>query len=436
MKWSKETIISLIIVLLFVGSIFGMAIGSGDRSSINNNTTDTNTVTNPDENKPTEFFTAYIDSNVLDLYPQIIVVGTTTVYDESTIDTRLKQISGVKKNTISFQRGTDQNIITMIKILIDADKKTEIIASIDKIEFLSTPGVYQSALLSMPKGKITLSGDNNTTKEYEFTDSKVDGMVGTLTEKGDELKAQIQIIFQGETPIRFLAIESQNLSTNTQIMMTTKNIAIKEWNSEIRFYANSPITKEFDENEMKIILGDENIGFGRSVEGSLSFILKDNNMFLDVNTYLSEIRDENESVISNLTLDENLGTIEFKETLKLDKYNLIKSKLLEFGVNNTKITSEPSNIYRIDYSKDQIDLDLIKSKLVAGGLVFKEAEKNATFDVSQVEYQGKIYAYDANTTTAWLLYPSDLNKTSVDLILQGYYSRNKLWYITLQEKRE
>ena len=436
MKWSKETIISLLIVLLFVGSIFGMAIGSGDRSSINNNATDTNTAVNPDENKPTEFFTAYIDSNVLDLYPQIIVVGTTTVYDESTIDTRLKQISGIKKNTISFQKGTDQNIITMIKILIDADKKTEIIASLDKVEFLSTPGVYQSALLSMPKGKIMLSGDNNTTKEYEFTDSKVDGMVGTLTEKGDELKAQIQIIFQGETPIRFLAIESQNLSTNTQIMMTTKNIAIKEWNPEIRIYANSLITNEFDSNEIILILDEQNIKIERSVEGSLGFTVLSNPKINDINAYFSELKDENESIIKDLTFDENNATINFNQALNEEKYNTINNKLIEFGIDDLKITSEPQNIYRIEFNADEINLDEIKQKLITGGLTFKIAEKNATFNVSTIEYLGKNYTYDANTTTAWLIYPDDLNKTSVDLILQGYYSRNKIWYIDLQEKRE
>jgi hypothetical protein len=91
MKWSKETIISLLIVILFVGSIFGMAIGSGTRSEINNST-DTNTVVNPDENKPTEFFSAYIDSNVLDIYPQLVIVGNTTIYDETTMDSKLKQI--------------------------------------------------------------------------------------------------------------------------------------------------------------------------------------------------------------------------------------------------------------------------------------------------------------------------------------------------------
>jgi len=413
-----------------------MAIGSGDRSSINNDITDTNVVTNPDENKPTEFFTAYIDSNVLDLYPQLIIVGSTTVYDESTIDTRLKQISGIKKNTISFQKGTDQNIITMIKILIDADKKAEIITNLNKVEFLSSPGVYQSALLTMPKEKITLSGDNNTTKEYEFTDSKIDGMVGTLTEKGDELKAQIQILFQGNTPIRFLAIESQNLSSNPEIMTLTKNLAIQEWNPEIRIYANSPITNEFDSNEIILILDEQNIKIERNVENPLSFTCTSNPEIKDINAYFSELKDENESIITEFIFDENIVTINFNQKLNEEKYTAIKDKLIEFGIDDLKITSEPQNIYRIEFNADEINLDEIKQKLITGGLTFKIAEKNATFNVSTIEYLGKNYTYDANTTTAWLIYPDDLNKTSVDLILQGYYSRNKIWYIDLQEKRE
>ncbi len=436
MKWSKETVISIIIVILFVGSIFGMAIGSGSRSDIGNNNDTNITPSNPDENLPTEFFSAYVDSNVLEIYPQFVVVSNTNIYDQTTLDTKLKQISGIKKNTISFNKGEDQNITTMIKIVIDADKRDQIIEDLQKTDYLLNPQIYVSALLTMPKEKVTLSGDNNTTREYEFTESQIDGVVGINTERGDELNAQIQIVFQGNTPVRFLAIEYQNTSANPQMMATTKIIPIKEWEPAIRVYATSSITKEFDVNEIKDVIGDENQVIGRSVEGSLTINLENNLDTNNINDYLTGIKDENETVIKDLTIDENQASVEFEMNLKTEKYDSIKNQLLEFGIDSSKINSEPNNIYRIEYSVGDLNLDLINNKLVASGLALKYSEKNAIFDVSTIEYQGKVLTSDSNTSNAWLLYPDDLSKTEVDLIIQGYYTRNNLWFIELKENRE
>jgi len=436
MKWNKETIISLIIVILFVGSIFGMAVGSNSRSN-NTNNTDTNTTpTNPDENKPTEFYTAYIDTNVTSIYPQLVVVGQTSEFDQSTIDATFKKIDGVKKNTISFQKGNDGNIITMIKVLIDAEKKNNVISEIKKVEFLTSPEIYQSAILSMPKEVVSLSGDENKTKEYQFTETKLDGMISSSTETGDELKAQIQIVFKGETPTRFLAIEVQNLTSSPQLMNIEKKLSILEWMPEIRIFATSPITKDFDENKLKEIVGDINSNPGRSIEGALELNLMGNKNISDINTYLTSIKDQNESIISNLIIDENSATLEFSLELNADKYALLKNKLNEHGIDENKIKAEPKNIYRINFNKEGIDVNLMKTKISNSGLIYKNAEKNAIFDVSSIEYQGKIITYDQKTSTAWLLYPEDLNNTEINIMIQGYYSRNKFWFIQLNEKRE
>ena len=414
-----------------------MAMSGGSRSDNTNNNTDTNTNTNnPDENKPNEFFTAYIDTNVVDVYPQLVIVGNTTEFDQGAIDTRFKQIDGVKKNTISFQKGTDQNIITMVKVLIDADKKDSIITEIQKIEFLKAPEIYQSAILSMPTGVVKLSGDNNATKEYEFTDTKLDGMIGSTTQKDDELQAQIQIIFKGETPTRFLAIEVQNKSATPQLMNTEKKLAILSWIPEVRIYATSPITKDFDVNQLMAIVGDKNSNPGRSIEGTLDFSTTGNTKVNDINTYLSGIKDQNNSVISNIAIDENTGSIEFSLELTSAKYTEIKNKLNTYGIDQNKIVVEPLNIYRINFNKADIDINALKTKLATSGLTYKEAEKNALFDVSKIEYEGKIINYDQNTSNAWLLYPADLNKSEVTIMIQGYYSRNKFWFIQLSEKRE
>jgi len=435
MKWNKETIISLIIVVLFVGSIFGMAVGSGTRNEMKNEDTGI-TPTNPDENKPSEFFTASIDTNVEDIYPQLVVVGQTTEFEESTIDARFKKIDGVKKNTISFQKGNDGNIITMIKVLIDAEKKEKIVPEIQKMEFLKTPEIYQSAVLSMPKGVVELAGDNNTTKDYEFTETKLDGMIGSSTLKGDELKAQIQIVFKGETPIRFLAIEMQNMSSSPQLLNIEKELSILSWIPDIRVFAIGPITKDFDENQLKAIVGDNNSNPGRSIEGSFDFLTLNNTNIQDINGYLIGIKDQNNSVISNLTIDENNASIEFSLELNAINYEEIKNKLNTFGIDGNKIVAEPQNLYRINFSKDEIDLNTIKNKLTTAGLTYRNAEKNATFNVEQIEYQGRIINYEQKTSTAWLLYPEDLNKSEINIMIQGYYSRDKFWFIQLNEKRE
>lgn|GEM_PF-1222490 len=437
MKWSKETIISIIIVLLFVGSIFGMAIGSGSRKDLQNNEGDTNaTSTNPDENLPTELFSTFVDANVLEVYPQFVVVSNTNIYDQTTLDNKLREIDGIKKNTISFNKGEDQNITTLIKIVFDLTKRETILEDLQKTDYLLNPQIFESASLTMPTEKITLNGDNNKTREYQFAEDHIDGVIGIDTKKGDELTAEIQVVFKGNTPIKFLAIEYQNKSTNPQLMATTKTITIKEWMPAIRVYATSPITKEFDVNEINDILGDENLTIGRSVEGSLTINLENNEDENSINSYLEEIKDENDTVIKNIAYDGNLTNIEFEMNLQTEKYESIKNKLLEYGIGATLINSEPNNIYRIEYNIDEINLDIIKKKLVANGLELKYAEKNASFDVPTIEYQGKTLEYDANTSNAWLLYPDDLNKTEANLIVQGYYSRNKLWFIELKENRE
>jgi len=431
MKLTKEAIISIVLVILFVGSIFGIALGSKPPET---NPIDPDVPIDViDQNAPAEMYVSTMDVNVVDIYPQIILIANTTVFDEALIYNELIKIDGIKKPEINFTKGEDQNIMVIAKTIIDAEKKSEIVTNIQNLEFITNPEFYQSALLSIPQEKIILSGDNNKTKEYQFTTEKMEGIISINTQKKDMLSAQVQIVFKGEMPVEFLLIESQNLTTSPQMIYDAISLPIKNLLEEYRITTNTILANELDENQIKEILVDYNVF---EINKQAKNNLKIDNLKVnveDLNTYLINEKDLNESIIMNFTINENDTDVYFSDDLNYSKYIGFLEDINSMVIDQNYILEEPQVTYEIIF-KETINLDEIVIILSNNNFNKIKKYQNAEFDISEIIINEKTYIYEDGLTTAWVNYPDSINKETINLQIQGFAQRDVLMFVSLTEK--
>ena len=435
MKWSKETIISLVIVLLFVGSIFGVAIRSNNGGVSKDDTpTDVNNIVNPDANLPMETYYAQMDMNILDIYPQLILQSYTTEFDQSVIDLQLKKIPGVKTTNLSFNKSDDQNIILVGKIVIDPKNKEDIINSINDLNFLKEKNIYQSALFSLPSKIINLkSVDSNKERQYEFTEAKTDGLVFTTTQKGDAVEAELRIYFQGDTPRVFFTSELKNLSAAPQILSTEITLPVIQFIGEIIINCETSVLTTIDENKLKIDLNQPTLRVNTIPVGFLSFNITDTTKNNDINNYLDTTKNNYETAISNYIIDGNIGQIKFTEKLTPEKYSEITTTLNGFDIDTNYITIPKEEVY-LTIDEDEINVPIITSKLNKLNIQITDMYKAADVNLKTVIANEITYTYESGKVSSWVKYPTDANKVDYDFSIDAYHIRDKIVQATLIEK--
>lgn len=416
MKWDKKTIASVILVVLFLGSILATGLVELLSEKEEGGVDQT-----PQEQKQ-ELYFAESDANVLELFPQLSIVAKPLDYDQEIIQQKFDEIEGIKNTTIQFTQEDENNFFVMINANIDGEKKEEIEKNILDINILKEIELYQSALLKVPY-TITFTNDQNKEIEQAFVSEKIEGIIKNTTKKGDQLSIMIQGIFQGESMVYVRGVEQQNLSESIQMLFSEGEFEIIDWEDKFLIFG----TTEIDNNTsaLKEIIDQNNTNIEKNYLGDL--IIKDNNLSLE------KIMDKNESIVLdyNKTGQELILTLD-ATNLNLESYNLLIKDLQEQDQNLT-IIQKPKTQLNISFDAEKIEEDLI-NKINNLNITELNIKKSAKIDVSEIIVEEKEYQYDQNITSSWLNYPEDINKTKEIFTLQGYVSRDQILYLNLTKK--
>jgi hypothetical protein len=415
-KWDKKTIASVILVVLFLGSILATGLVELLREKEEGGVDQI-----PEEQKQ-ELYSAESDANVLELFPQLNIVAKPLDYDQEIIQQKFDEIEGIKNTTIQFTQEDENNFFVMINANIDGEKKEDVEKNILAIDVLKEIEIYQSALLKVPY-TITFTNDQNKEIEQAFVSEKIEGIIKNTTKKGDQLSVMIQAIFQGESMAYIRGVEQQNLSESIQMLFSEGEFEIIGWENK---FLISGIT-EIDNNTstLKEIIDQNNTNIERNYLGDL--IIKDNNFSLE------EIIDKNGSVVLDYNKsDQELILTLDATSLDLESYNLLIKELQEQDQNLT-IIQKPKTQINISFDAEKIEEDLI-NKINYLNITDLNIKKSAKIDVSEIIVEEKKYQYDQNITSSWLNYPEDLNKTKEIFTLQGYVSRDQIFYLNLTKK--
>jgi hypothetical protein len=212
--------------------------------------------------------------------------------------------------------------------------------------------------------------------------------------------------------------------------MGNTDLNINFWNNKFKISAESDLNIDIDENTILELLGDNNNSFNSIVFGSLDYNTIDKNTSI-IESYLKNEKDKNNSIISDYKIDTNKTEIKFNEDMNYTKY-LVLYNYLNNNLNSNFLTNTPVRKYTITQELNDINSELIKNKLSELNIITKEITKEAEINTMNITIKNQEYTYDKNTTN-WLKYPEDINKTSINFAVNGYTTRNKLMFLTLDE---
>jgi len=418
----KETILSLVLVILILGSVVGMALGT------RSNTQPTDT---PDQNVqeiPTEGYSGNANSIISQVYPELIVASKTTVFDTNQIQSDFININGIKKITVEFNKLQDENIIVIVRAVIDEAQQQEIVDSIKNLTYLTSSPIefYKQATIDL-NGKImfTSVSDENKTIDYEFIDQRVSAIVGLETQKDDNVSGQIQALFRGEKPDSLIFYESTNKSATPQMVIGAVTLNLLDWKEEYLLKGEGSIENQISK---ETILSDLNIEKEATIDVGNKLIYKDINT-VDFN---SENIDNNN--ISNITISDGNINVTLKDSITFEEYTEVLNLLEDNNLSKENILEEPKVNYYIILEKEPTT-EMITT-LNNLNISILETNKKGNFDISTIEIEGNTYNYPDQNYGAWLLYPEDLNKTSFDFTAQAYVSRKEIMFINLVETKK
>jgi len=418
MKLDKNTIFSLLIVFLFIGSIFAMI-------AYSDNTEPTNP-TPPENNDNLDLvnYTAQFDANVNELFPQILIAGKPLDFEESTINEKLLDVSGIKSKQLEFRPDQDGNITLILTLNIILEKKEEIIEQIKTLDIFEQTEVYQFGLLNIPE-HLTFTNDQNQEIEYTFVKTYMEGILGIETQKEDNLSVVAYATFRGTELINSRAIEQVNNSNQFQMLVDFKNFEILGFKDTIYTQIEVNLNEEYDVEDIKNQITEiyENTTFETQVINELKLNTKD----LNVSEKLELLKEE--GLFLNYISDENATNISFDNNI-ISNYLETKEKILtELELTEDFILEELKININVTFEYEEIDTEEINQ------ITNKTLEYQilAEVDTTDLTLSGKTYTYSEETTEVLLDYPEDLNKTEIELNVQGYYQRDNLLYLGLSK---
>ncbi len=418
MKLDKNTIFSLLLVFLFIGSIFAMMAFSDNTEPVD--------YTSPETNENLDFvnYTAQFDANVNELFSQILIAGKPLDFEENAINEKLLGVSGIKSKQLEFRPDQDGNITLILTLNVILEKKEEIIEQVKTLDIFEQTEVYQFGLLNIPE-HLTFTNDQNQEIEYTFVKTYMEGILGIETQKGDNLSVVAYATFRGTELINSRAIEQVNNSNQFQMLVDFKNFEILGFKDTIYTQIEINLNEEYDVEDIKNQITEiyENTTFETQVINELKLNTKDLNvsekleLLKEESLFLNYVSDEN---VTNLSFDNNIisNYIETRDRI-LNELELTEDLVLEELKINIYVTFEYEEI-------DTEEINQITNKTL-------EYQILAEVDTTDLTLSGKTYTYSEEKTEVLLDYPEDLNKTEIELNVQGYYQRDNLLYLGLSK---
>lgn len=425
MKINKKTIFSIILVLLFIGSLFAV-IAYGTTEDNNEADYEPTEVTEPEA----EFvsYSANIDANVQEIFPQLIVAGLPIEFEETEINNRLLNIQGIKNKQIEFRTDNDGNINLMITLSYVPEKKEEVVNGIKDQNIFAGYEIYQLGLLSIPE-KVKFSNDKNQEIEYEFINTTIEGVLGMNTIKGDSLSVIIYSTFRGTELINARGIENINNSSQFQMVMDYGEFKVVGFKDKIYTKKVIALTEGVDINalESQIKQVYENTSFEYNTEPLTIEVPADRNQD-ELNEKLNRLKED--GLFSEYFFDQNKISVNFDNNVTKESYTLAKARILE-DINCLEdcVSKDAEIVMGLELNYQEVDMEKIAG-ILGQGLKFSIL---AEVDTSNIAISGKKYNYEKQTTEVLLDYPDDLNKTTVGLNIQGYCQRDELLYLGLNK---
>lgn len=417
---NKQTGLSILLVVLILGSIVGMSIGA--RPEIDTTYQDFE----EDLNIPSEMYLGETEAIVSEMFSELIIASKTDVFEQTKIENDLIAIEGVKRSSIQFNKDTQEEIILIAKIVIDPLLQEEIIAEINNLEYLTSEPIeiYKQARVEINNTVNFRKGeDENKTIDYDFVDYIVDAVVNVNTLKKDKIQGQLQASFKGEVLEYVILYETTNLTSSPSLVFDEQEISIIEWNEKYRYSTNTSYLNENDENSIK-----ESIPEIEKVTIVPDYTLVYQG--LDINISQEDLNiSEIEAIDSNL--DET--KISFIADYNLSNYEEIKEKLIENGFLEENKTKDFEKKYLLESS---VEINDITEKITPLDLELENIEKEAILDVEKITLQEEEYSYSEKTYPVWLNYPEDVNKQTIVFNVQAYVTRQDIMFLMLDKKLE
>jgi hypothetical protein len=417
---NKQTGLSILLVVLILGSIVGMSIGA--RPEIDTTYQDFE----EDLNIPSEMYLGETEAIVSEMFSELIIASKTDVFEQTKIENDLIAIEGIKRSSIQFNKDTQEEIILIAKIVIDPLLQEEIIAEINNLEYLTSEPIeiYKQARVEINNTVNFRKGeDENKTIDYDFVDYIVDAVVNVNTLKKDKIQGQLQASFKGEVLEYVILYETTNLTSSPSLVFDEQEISIIEWNEKYRYSTNTSYLNENDENSIK-----ESIPEIEKVTIVPDYTLVYQG--LDIN-----ISQEDLNISEIEAIDYNLDEtkISFIADYNLSNYEEIKEKLIENGFLEENKTKDFEKKYLLESS---VEINDITEKITPLDLELENIEKEAILDVEKITLQEEEYSYSEKTYPVWLEYPEDINKEIINFNVQAYVTRKDIMFLMLDKKIE
>jgi len=415
----KETILSIFLSLLILGSIVGMYYGGTANNEDDYNEPE------PQE-QDIDNYLGEIDGKITSTIPEVIVVSKTEFFETSQIEKDLLEIEGVKKASVEYNKQNEDEIIVILRINIEEEKINSIISQINQFEYLLSDPIefYKQGILDL-NDKIVLNSatDENKTIEYEFIDYRAEGIIGIETLKDDIVSGQLQATFYGTEPYGIVFFETSNVTAAPKLLNEEISLEVFEWKEDYLYKGEG---NYFEDIEKEIILEKTEILVEENIE------IEKNPVLAYKNEDLKEISIEDFDLNYFLNIEklEEEMMILFDENISFEEYGVAKELLEEKGFLKEDITKEITTNYYIT-TENLLHEEMIDS-LEEINIKITEVNKNAVFDLEEIEIDSNIYNYPEKYHEKWLLYPEYTEKEIIDFNMQAYVSRNEIMFLFLE----
>jgi hypothetical protein len=428
LKLNTTNIIAIIVIILFIGSMF---VGVVYRPEKPNNIPE-----NIDNNAPLEYYTAESEAVIINKFAKFIISSETTEYDTIVIEDNIKKIKGVKTINSNFNN-IDENTIAYLGIItFENDYRDQIINNLQEIDFFTNIEIYEYALLEISQNIVfTSMSDENITIDYYLPTKKYEGIVSISSLEEDNITSNLQAIFKNEELYRLTIFEIQNISAQPIMISDSKTYPILSWNKEINIES---ITNFENDVNLENIL-DYNYTITKDHTKNLEYNISELENTYDLNSELQLIKDENNSIIMDYEIDlnKNILNINFAENLNLQEFKNLKNMFYEnYNLDDRKIEKDLNKNIYFKILENDIDVNNIKEILNLENITINNITKPAIVEINDLNISNAIYTYDQNTTTVDLSYPKNKDLQEIELNISAYAIRTEIMFLMASEKKE
>lgn len=415
----KETIISIVLVLLILGGIFGMAIGS--RPSNDGPDIDWQ---DPEE-LPMQVYFAEATSKIRELQPTLLVISETDFFDSQKIQQDVLEIDGVLSAFVEFNQIDEENIVVIINTNIEKDNQESIVDEIKNLEYLLSDPVefYKRGIIDLSEKILFTDGfDENKSLEYQFVDHRIDAILNINSRVDDEISGQIQGVFRGERPESLIFFEISNITQTPQMVFGEQEFEVLEWVDEYFYVIESSLENSVEKNILEEVF-ENNVEVFKEIDSTVVFSGDYNLSNIDFNFSQIQGIDEVNSFEEEIVffLDSNISFEDYMQVLDVIEEN---------NFNLEDIIKEPTVLYQVNLIGEFLD---VSSSLEEINLSIREVNKKGIIDISNIIIDEKEYFYQEQEYEFWFEHPKNTNQESFIFTVQAYAQEKEILFLMIDK---